>query len=223
MRPRAATKGFQSIAESSVSPPRETEGGFFVSTRRAFIVGAGSALTLPIVSKFEWFIRNEGRPLIEVPRHPVDTLFVGLYSHGQITLGPEISSPPTITWREYLTQNEAWGDLPTRRSELREICNEYGIEPESLDSECDSEFWIDSWGRTESPNARAYHLLSTLDLGPELCGGPGEVGELSFVDGPAPGNDYLGVHVYDDLSISLLQHRLNELGENIVVEVVSSN
>jgi hypothetical protein len=45
MRPRAATKGFQSIAESSVSPPRETEGGFFVSTRRAFIVGAGSAIT----------------------------------------------------------------------------------------------------------------------------------------------------------------------------------
>ena len=55
MRPRAATKGFQSIAESSVSPPRETEGGFFVSTRRAFLVGAGSALTLPIVSKFESF------------------------------------------------------------------------------------------------------------------------------------------------------------------------
>ena len=50
MRPRAATTGFQSIVESSVSPPRETEGGFFVSTRRAFLVGAGSVLTLPIVS-----------------------------------------------------------------------------------------------------------------------------------------------------------------------------
>lgn len=219
MRPRAATKGFQSIAESSVSPPRETEGGFFVSTRRAFIVGVGSALTLPIVSKFEWFIETEGRPLIEVPRHPVETLFVGLYSEGQITLGPEIYGPPTITWREYLTQYVAGGELPRRRSELREICNEYGIEPDGLDSECDPEFWIENWARTESPNANAYHLLDNLDLGPELCGGPGEIGALDFIDGDAPGSDYLGVHVYDDLSISLLQHRLNVLEQNIAVEV----
>ena len=131
-----------------------------MSTRRAFIVGAGSALTLPIVSKFEWFIRNEGRPLIEVPRAPVDTLFVGLYSHGQITLGPDVYDPPRVTWREYITENEAWGELPTCRSELREICNQYSIEPESLDSECHPEFGLASWARTGSAGKPPSSALS---------------------------------------------------------------
>jgi hypothetical protein len=40
------------------------------------------------------------------------------------------------------------------------------------------------------------------------------------MDGPSPGSNYLGVHVYDNLSISLLQHRLNALGEDIAVEVI---
>jgi hypothetical protein len=182
-------------------------------------VGAGTALTLPIVSKFEWFIQTEGRPLIEVPRHPVETLFVGLYSDGEITLGRDVYDLPRITWGEYLAQYVIGGELPSRRSELREICGPYGIEPESLDCECDSEFWMDSWARTDSPNATAYHLLDSLDLGPELRGRPGEFGELRYIDGPSPGNDYLGVYVDDPLSISLLQHRLNALGENIAVEV----
>jgi hypothetical protein len=190
-----------------------------VSTRRAFIVGAGAALTLPIVSKFEWFIETNGRPLIEVPRHPLETLVVNLDSDGQITLGPEVFALPTITWGDYLKEYVVRGELPTRASELRELCEGYGVDPDGLDCECDPEYWADNWFRAESPNANAYHLLESLDLGPELRGRPGEVGELNFIDGDAPGNDYLGVHIYDDLSISLLQHRLNVLGENIAVEV----
>ena len=191
-----------------------------MSTRRAFLVGAGSALTLPIVSKFEWFIETKGRPLIEVPRDSVETLFVDLESNGQITLGPQVYDLPEITWGEYLAQYVVGGELPSGPSELQELCEDYGVEVDVLDCGCDSEFWIDSWARTESPNANAYHLLTSLDIGPELCGHPGEVGELNFIDGPCPGNDYLGVHVYDDLSISLLQHRMNVLGENIAVEVI---
>ena len=191
-----------------------------MSTRRAFLVGASSALTLPIVSKFEWFIETKGRPLIEVPKRPMDTLFVDLDSNGQITLGPQVYDLPEITWGEYLAQYLVGGELPTCPSELQELCEDYGVEVDALDCGCDSEFWIDSWARTESPNANAYHLLTSLDIGPELCGGPGEIGELDFIDGAAPGNDYLGVHVYDDLSISLLQHRLNVLEQNIAVEVI---
>jgi (p)ppGpp synthase/HD superfamily hydrolase len=56
-------------------------------------------------------------------------------------------------------------------------------------------------------------------IGPVLRGRSGEVGELEFMDGPHPGSNYLGVHARDDLSISLLQHRLNVLGTGIAVEV----
>ena len=68
--------------------------------------------------------------------------------------------------------------------------------------------------RTDSPNARAYRLLENLDLGPSLTG-QDAVGELRFMDGPCPGNDYLGVEAADEATISLLQKRLNELDTGI--------
>ena len=41
------------------------------------------------------------------------------------------------------------------------------------------------------------------------------VGDLTFVDGPCPGNDYLGVTSFDPITASLLQARLLELGEDV--------
>ena len=37
--------------------------------------------------------------------------------------------------------------------------------------------------------------------------------------GVCPGNDYMGVEARDDVTLSLLQHRLNELGAGIKVEL----
>lgn len=71
------------------------------------------------------------------------------------------------------------------------------------------------------PNANAYRLLESLNIGPELGSGPDEVGELIFIDGAYPGNDYIGVHVYDDLSISLLQRQLNEQGSGLQLRWLS--
>jgi len=61
--------------------------------------------------------------------------------------------------------------------------------------------------------------LHSLDIGPDLTGADGTIGGLEFVDGPFPGSNYLGVHCHDDISVSLLQARLVELGENIEVQV----
>ena len=41
-----------------------------------------------------------------------------------------------------------------------------------------------------------------------------------FINWDAPGHDYMGVHADDDLSVSLLQHRLNVLKTGIAVKLV---
>ena len=57
---------------------------------------------------------------------------------------------------------------------------------------------VGPWCRADSPNARAYHLLESLDLGPDLTGSKA-VGGLIFTDDPCPGNDYLEVAAEDEI------------------------
>jgi hypothetical protein len=83
-----------------------------------------------------------------------------------------------------------------------------------FDEFIDPEFVVESWARSESPNAQAFYLLEGLDLGPDLDGA-NAVGEIRFIDGACPGNDYLGVRATDQVSVSLLKKRLNELDTGI--------
>lgn len=190
-------------------------------SRRAFLIGAGTALTLPVVKKFQWFIEQHDRPLIEVPENPIETLYVYRDFDYQIDLGAYVDELPSITWRQFLTDYQG-EEIPTKLSEFRDLYENWGIRPRDLDTECPSDRWVDSWARSDSPNARAYDLLSGLDLGPELTGGPCQIGGIEFIDGASPGNDYLGVQAKDELSVSLLQHRLNELGQRYEVELLDS-
>jgi hypothetical protein len=57
-----------------------------------------------------------------------------------------------------------------------------------------------------------------VDLGKDLTG-TDAIGEIRFIDGPMPGNDYLGVECPSPLDISLLQMRLNELNAGIRISL----
>ena len=83
-----------------------------------------------------------------------------------------------------------------------------------FDDFIDPEFAAESWARSRSPNSQAFYLLESLDLGPHLEGA-NAVGEIIFIDGACPGNDYLGVKATNQVTVSLLQKRLNELGTGI--------
>ena len=189
-------------------------------TRRTFLIGAGSALTLSIVDKFVWHLDNKGLPLIQKPKNPSKVLFVNMAYENQINLGRPPFDPPTGTWRELLVDALGYKN-PTTLSQFRKLYDDYGVKPRELDTECDCFF--ECWDRVASPNALAFKLLEDLDIGPKLAGPGDEVGGLEFIDGDAPGHDYLGVHADDDLSISLLQHRLNELDTGIAVELIGLN
>ena len=180
-------------------------------TRRQFLlstVGAAGGFILPsFYSRALEFLDQFGEPLLEPPKRVVDELIICSELDGELNLGDPWEQVPAMTWREFLTRYN-----PDSLDELED----WDLEESQLDDEAPEYTVVDPWSRVDSPNARAYHLLASLDLGPDLTGSTA-VGGLVFTDGPCPRNDYLGVSVEDDISISLLQQRLNDLKTGIKV------
>jgi hypothetical protein len=191
-------------------------------TRRQFLLGMASTsagLIVPTyLTKATQFLEETGQPLLIPPKHIITELYAVDFGDGEfeLYLGDPDEMPPQMTHREFAEY--------TGYSTLDEYFKaHYGEEEEyryiDPDDYVDYEFVGEAWARSESPNARAFHLLGTLDLMP-LSGYPGQGGELVFVDGACPGNDYLGVHAVGAHSLSLLQARLNQLdtGIRIILE-----
>jgi hypothetical protein len=67
--------------------------------------------------------------------------------------------------------------------------------------------WQDSWDNFTGPQAKAFHLLKKLDLGP-AGSRLRQAGEIIFEEfGGAPCNSYTWVELKEDLTVSLLQAR----------------
>lgn len=181
-------------------------------TRRQFLLstaGAAAGFILPsYYSRALAFIDQFGEPMLESPKLVREELIVCTDRCNELNLGDPYCEPPSMTWREY-AQKYLDGSL----DDLEEG---WEITGSQVDEEAPWDVVVDSWIRTESPNAKAYRLLDSLDLGPGLTG-PDAVGDLVFTDGACPGNDYLGVAADDDITISLLQQRLTDLGTGILL------
>jgi hypothetical protein len=187
--------------------------------RRHFLLSTaagGLGLILPpVADRILTAVTATQGPLIEPPAHASRTLFaVNLGDCYQLNLdvsGADAPDTYETTWREYLL--EAYdGDLELGMSD-------FGIRREQLNETDTFEAEIDGWALRESPNAKAFQLLSMLDIGPRLRNPSGSLGYINFIDGAGPGHDYRGVHVYDDVSLSLLQIRLNDLRSGIVIKL----
>ena len=184
-------------------------------TRRQFLlstVGAAGGFILPsFYARALEFVDQFEEPLLEPPKRVVDEITICASLGGELNIGEPAEQIPDMTWREFLTRYHP--------GSLDEFEFHWGLEEAQLDDAAPWDTVLGSWGRVDSPNARAYHLLESLDLGPDLTG-PKAVGELNFLDGPNPGaKDYLAVTVEDDISISLLQQRLNDLKTGIKVSL----
>jgi len=183
-------------------------------SRRQFLISTtsgGVGLILPsYYEKVFSFFENHGEPLLETPSRFNEDLYADLDSDYQLNIGMPATEYPELTWREMFRRY--YGRLP----DTDELEIEFDITPADLDKPADIDTYLDSWCRSDSPNAQAFHLLESLDIGTELRRGD-QVGGLVFYDGPMPGNDYLGVHAECAVTLSLLQHRLNELNTGIRV------
>ena len=182
--------------------------------RRQFLIrtaaASGQLILPPFFDRALAFVENHGEALIEAPPEPVRTLYAAYQEEGVYWiidgLMPDRIPPPAITWREYLR----WSG---------HSLDDWYLEPEQLDDAMSEPHWETHWFYQLSPNAKAYKYLDDLDLGPEFGLCEDAKGEIRFIDGPMPGSNCRWVEVGDLLSVSLLQNRLNELGENVSLEV----
>ena len=182
-------------------------------SRRQFILGASGAAAGFILPSFYdkalSYFENHGEPLIVLPKESDIELLVCNYGSYQLHLGDPTKGPPAMTYREYAIWN--YGSVEDYL---------YDSDPEDIDLDAIVEPWMveENWYRSDGTTAQAYHLLAPYDLGPEFSGAE-SVGSLEFIDGPCPGNDYLGVEAADLISISLLQKRLNDLNTGIRISM----
>ena len=191
-------------------------------TRRAFLIGSAATVTMSLVDKYYSFIENHGEPLIEAPKNPSRILYAVPEHDYQLGLDcdPRVINFPYENWLEYLVGD--WGcetPTPTKLSDFRDIYWNFGLAPSQLREPVPEDQRYEYFdGR--GPTADAHHFLERLDIGPDIEIDGEVAGGLIFYEGPMIGSNYVGVHAEDDISLSFLQHRLNQLGQNIKVELM---
>jgi hypothetical protein len=177
--------------------------------RRSFLIGAGGLLTASFVRKATAFSQKAVRPFLLAPaRKPEETLYVycqdwkdydseasdyedneyGANDYAakwRVSLGPnQPFAPPVPTWREHL---RSLGHRLDTREDVERVCIQQGLAPEDLDKRLNGFGWQDAWDNFSGPQAKAFHLLKKLDLGP-LDSTLRQAGEIIFEEfGGAPG------------------------------------
>ena len=131
-----------------------------------------------------------------------------------LTLGPwTLEPPPAPTWREFFISE---GIAHQTEADEEEVWSHYGIWPEYYDQTVCEKYWSDRFEIEDSPCAKAYRLLRKIDVGPDqkFARGP----HLEFHEGDRhPGDNSILVNAKDQLSLSLLQARLIDLGMPIKI------
>jgi len=80
----------------------------------------------------------------------------------------------------------------------------------------EQDFFFDTWMYRESPERVAYDLLRNLDLGPKLKA-KHAVGHLRLEEEFNMLGTYWNVEAADDITLSLLQERLNQLNTGVKI------
>ena len=176
--------------------------------RRLFLRSLGlGASALCISDRFllraERYLEHHNTALLKTYSKVQRTLFIR--ECGILCWGDPYAEPIDIpTNRQYYVDWRGW--------DLEEVIELYGSD--GIDQKMDEWDYREAyWNRNESPEAIAYNKLGGMNIGPLQYGEDEEpVGELEFMDGPSIGNDSLLVTVPDELSLSCLQWRLEQLG-----------
>jgi hypothetical protein len=181
-------------------------------SRRTFLAQLAGAFGAASLPDLRARIADRGRPILLAPPASLQTLHV--YCGGYLTFGPEtLQEPARPTWRAVL---RAEGVQVENAAALRAEMRGRWLDPHELDAPVSDVCWPMVYETTWAPAARAARYLRRLDIGPRFTTRPGHAGALAFHEGDNhPGSSEIWVDVADDLSASLLQARLIELGEPV--------
>ena len=180
-------------------------------TRRAFLLSTAGASAGAILPSFYFraleFFEQFEEPLLVAPAQSRHRLCV-FHNMDDIELcwGNPLAEPPPMTWRQYLERFD-----PESLDDPEDI---WGVDVAGLDEWIDEEQLWDNWFMHDGPGARAHGILQALDLGPRFedqssphC--------LEFFEDANMVSCWRGVRVADEVTLSLLQQRLNDLDTGI--------
>lgn len=186
--------------------------------RRSFISGLSAAFGAASVTDLRSLILDNGAPILLRPTTVSNQIRVA--TNGALALGDTWSAEEftPLSWRQYFTDIGA-------RSRRDFLSHAEDWEVTDLDSRIDDEYWPGIFESRYEPPAACYHFLRDLKIGPKTLAKRPRNGRLDFFAGSNhPGSNDLWVEAWDDLSVSLLQARLIELGHpiEIVMECAGS-
>jgi hypothetical protein len=179
-------------------------------SRRQFLRGLAGlfgAATFPDLSQR---VLDAGAPILLQPSAVSSMLFVS--EHGGLFLGDhDHESFPRVSWRQYFI------DLGARTpAAMGDLASTWGVS--DLDELVGDRHWNAIYESRYDPMPAAYHFLRRKGVGTKLRAKSRVGGRLDFFAGSNhPGSTDLWVEAADDLSVSLLQANLIELGEPVRV------
>ena len=184
-------------------------------TRRNFLLGTAGATSGLILPSFYQraleHLDRTGAPLLQ----PSNLAAVQLYAaKSPSVMGYELRTTPSMPAMPDLT--------------LGEFVERYGVDLYRFDDDEEipyddpvdwsEELYYETWFAQDSPATHAFDLLRDVDLGPDLA--DGGVGLVKVWNGPSAASSYQGVEAVDEISLSLLQQRLDDLGLNFAINLV---
>lgn len=183
-------------------------------SRRFFVIGSGAVVTSAFAKDAVRFVERTSRPLLIAPDQVETDLFY--YDNGEsfaLTVGPyqSVDDVPVPTWREYYAKFV--GRPIETEEDIKRIWQQDCISREEIDCMIPDQCWAPYWEYYLSPNAQAYQLLQSLDLGPlrKRSGLRLWKGHLIFDEFLRPGDSSRIADAQDAVTLSLLQARLIEL------------
>jgi len=187
-------------------------------SRRSFLkasIAAASGLVLPSwLVKAENFVSQEERPYLEGLKTHRETLYAFEWDYGgyALSLGQRPDDEPDLdlTWEQFIENYDIGQETFDRWIEEEQVI--------ALKDKVDPDMLLDYWIYEKSPIRKAYHFLESIDLGPDLgCQEGG--GGIRFYNGFSPMHDAQYAAAADDITLSLLQKRLNDVSGKIAIEL----
>lgn len=206
-------------------------------TRRHFLISGtslvGACLLPPSFLKRLSRLTDNPAAAIAAPENPCEIHYATRRHSGrwQLSLGwPTGELPPVPSWREWLADYESVD--PDDPNDVERWFKKWSpgidrLSPGWRDEPVDACTWTTYLeGRflvSDSPEARALHYLSTLNLahGPLVDDAGAELGRVNYHHGTMPGADSHFVDVHGAAILPALQHRLRKLGENVAIEIIA--